>query len=307
MTAGIDFDELQAAADRGLSISYHAAADPDRPALFSSHGDRTFAELDARANQLVRALRRRGVRVGDRVAVLSANRPEFAEVVTAVLRSGLLVTPINWHLTAAEVAYIVEDSEATALVAEARFAATAVEAASAAPAVTARLAVGGAIDGFETYDDVVAAESGDAIDDPAPGWSMLYTSGTTGRPKGVHRKEPPVSAKLAARMADYRPGDVNLCTGPLYHAAPLMFTLFVPHLVGVPVVLMDGWNPAECLRLIEQHRVTHTHMVPTMFHRLLALPEDVRAAAAVSSLRYVIHGAAPCPVGVKQRMLDWLG
>ena len=307
MTTAIDFDELQAAADRGLSISYHATADPDRPALVSLHGDRTFGELDAHANQLVRALRRRGVRAGDGVAVLCANRPEFTEVVAAVQRGGLRLTPINWHLTEAETAYIVDDCEAKAVVADVRFVATAVEAADAASAVTVRLAVGGAIDGFEVYDDALAAEPGDAIEDPTLGWAMIYTSGTTGRPKGVHRTEAPVSAKLAARMADYRPGDVNLCTGPLYHAAPLLFTMAVPHLVGVPVVLMDGWNPAECLRLIEEQRITHTHMVPTMFHRLLSLPEDVRAATDVSSLRYVIHGAAPCPVGVKQRMIEWLG
>jgi long-chain acyl-CoA synthetase len=214
---------------------------------------------------------------------------------------------VNWHLTAAETAYIVDDCEAKAFVADVRFAATAVEAAAAAPRLTARLAVGGPIEGFEEYDGALTAETDDVIDDPTLGWSMLYTSGTTGRPKGVHRHEAPVSAKLAARMADYRPGDVNLCTGPMYHAAPLLFTLSVPLLVGVPVVLMDGWNPAECLRLVEERRITHTHMVPTMFHRLLALPEEVRAAADVSSLRYIIHGAAPCPVHVKQRMIDWVG
>jgi long-chain acyl-CoA synthetase len=108
-------------------------------------------------------------------------------------------------------------------------------------------------------------------------------------------------------MAGYRPGDVHLCTGPLYHAAPLLFSLTVPLLVGVRTVVMDGWDAEECLRLVEAHRVTHTHMVPTMFHRLLALPDDVRAAADVSSLRYVVHGAAPCPVAVKQRLIEWLG
>jgi long-chain acyl-CoA synthetase len=136
---------------------------------------------------------------------------------------------------------------------------------------------------------------------------MLYTSGTTGRPKGVYRSQAPVSAKVVMRMAGYRPGDVHLCTGPLYHAAPLLFSLTVPLLVGVRTVVMDGWDAEECLRLVEAHRVTHTHMVPTMFHRLLALPDDVRAAADVSSLRYVVHGAAPCPVAVKQRLIEWLG
>jgi long-chain acyl-CoA synthetase len=307
LSAAIDFEELQATADRGLAISYHAAADPDRLALISEHGDRTFRALDARANQLVRALRRRGLKQGDAIALIGSNRPEFAEVVAAAQRSGLRLTPVNWHLTGTEAGYIVDDCEAKALVADGRFAPLAAAAAAAAPRAIVRLAFGSAIDGFDDYDVSLATESGDAIDDPVLGWSMLYTSGTTGRPKGVHRDQAPVSAKLASGMAGYRPGDVHLCTGPLYHAAPLLFSLSVPLLCGVPVVLMDGWDPQECLRLVEAHGVTHTHMVPTMFHRLLALPDDVRAGADVSTLRYVIHGAAPCPVHVKARLMEWLG
>jgi long-chain acyl-CoA synthetase len=309
MAAAIDFDALQVASDRGLAISYHAATDPDRPALLSASSvDRTFGELDARANQLVRALRRRGVRAGDAVALLCANRPEFVEVVAAAQRAGLRLTPVNWHLTAAEAGYIVDDCEAVAFIADTRFADLATAAAAAAPRATARLAIGGrSIAGFDDYDAAIEAESGDALDDPSLGWSMLYTSGTTGRPKGVHRHQAPVSAKLAAGMADYRPGDVHLCTGPLYHAAPLMFSLAVPLLVGVPVVLMDGWDARTCLDLVAAQRITHTHMVPTMFHRLLSLPDDLRASADVSSLRYVIHGAAPCPVAVKRELIEWLG
>ncbi len=306
-TTAIDFDELQAAADRGLAISYHAAADPDRPALISGAGDCTFGELDRRANQLVRALRRRGVAAGDAIALIGSNRPEFAEVVVAGQRSGLRLTPVNWHLTGGEAGYIVDDCEAKALVADARFGPLATAAASAAPRATVRLAFGGAIDDFDDYEAPLATEDAGEIDDPVLGWAMLYTSGTTGRPKGVHRDQAPVSAKIASRMAGYKTGDVHLCTGPLYHAAPLLFSLSVPLLCGVPVVLMDGWDAPECLRLIEAHRVTHTHMVPTMFHRLLALPEEVRDRADVSTLRYVIHGAAPCPVSVKARLIEWLG
>ncbi|MGH8985635.1 MAG: AMP-binding protein [Acidimicrobiia bacterium] len=309
MTTAIDFDELQVAADRGLAVSYHAAADPDRPALLSDASlDRTFGELDSRANQVVRALRRRGVFAGDSVALLCANRPEFVEVLLATQRAGLRLTPVNWHLTAAEAGYIVDDCEAVAFVADARFADVATAAAADAPGARVRLAIGGAaIDGFDGYDDAVAAESGDELVDPSLGSTMLYTSGTTGRPKGVHRNQATVSAKLAAGMAGYQPGDVHLCTGPLYHAAPLLFSMAVPLLVGVPVVLMDGWNARDCLRLLEECRITHTHMVPTMFHRLLALPDDVRASADVSSLRFMIHGAAPCPVAVKRGIIEWLG
>ena len=136
---------------------------------------------------------------------------------------------------------------------------------------------------------------------------MLYTSGTTGRPKGVRR--PPGQAAAAVNIYGYveRGDDVHLCTGPLYHAAPLAFSLAAPLAFGCGVVLMDRWDAEEALRLIAEHRVTHTHMVPTMFHRLLSLPDDAREKYDISSLRYVLHGAAPCPVPVKQRLLDWMG
>ncbi len=170
-----------------------------------------------------------------------------------------------------------------------------------------RLAVAGSIDGFEDYDAAVAAEPGDDLDDPALGSQMLYTSGTTGRPKGVFRDEASLATAVMLARAAYRDGNVHLLTGPLYHAAPLMFSMNAPLIAGVPIVVMPAWDPEEALRLIERHRVTHSHMVPTMFHQLLALPDDVRARYDVSSLRNVLHGAAPCPVGVKQRLIEWLG
>ena len=163
------------------------------------------------------------------------------------------------------------------------------------------------IDGYEDYDDAVAAEPGHDLDDPALGSQMLYTSGTTGRPKGVFRDEASLATAVMLARAAYRDGNVHLLTGPLYHAAPLLFSMNAPLIAGVPVVIMPAWDPEDALRLIERHRVTHTHMVPTMFHQLLALPDDVRARYDVSSLRNVLHGAAPCPVGVKQRLIEWLG
>jgi long-chain acyl-CoA synthetase len=236
-----------------------------------------------------------------------SNRPEFAEVMAATQRSGLRITPVNWHLTADEAAYIVDDCQARVFVADARFAEVASAAAERAPGVVVRLAVGGDIPGFESYDDAIAGQDGEDIADPVIGRSMLYTSGTTGRPKGVHRSEAPPTSALG-RLFGYVPGEtLHLCTGPLYHAAPLAFSLAAPLSAGVGVVLMDKWSPEETLRLIAEHRITHSHMVPTMFHRLLALPDDVRAAADVSSLRMVLHGAAPCPVSVKKAIIDWWG
>jgi long-chain acyl-CoA synthetase len=234
-----------------------------------------------------------------------ANRAEVAEVVYAALRFGLRYTPINWHLTADEAAYIVEDCEARVLIADAAFAGVASEITRRVDTVPVRLAVGGDIDGFERYANAIAPESNADIDDPVLGGSMLYTSGTTGRPKGVHRSQP---TPVVASPFGYVPGEsLHLCTGPLYHAAPLAFSLAGPLNTGTGVVLMDGWTASDTLRLIETHHITHSHIVPTMFHRLLSLPDDVRAHADVSSLRLVLHGAAPCPVWVKQAMIEWWG
>ncbi len=170
--------------------------------------------------------------------------------------------------------------------------------------------MGGALSGFDRYDEAVEGESTADLEDPTLGNTMLYTSGTTGRPKGVRR--PPFSRRpglaLVAKYLDYRSGeDVNLCTGPLYHAAPLAFSLAGPLAAGVGIVLMDGWDSEQALDLIERHRITHTHMVPTMFHRVLALPERARSQHDLSSLRLILHGAAPCPVTVKRALIDWLG
>jgi len=303
-----DPDALNAAADRGMLAAFWAADDPNVLAIVSPHGNRTRGELNANANRLVRALLARGVRPGDGVALLCANRAEFAETLAATQRAGLRLTAINWHLTAEEAGYIVDDCEATAFVADARFAEVARGAAAFAPRLKARLAIGGAIDGFEQWDKVLAPESDDDVDAHEAGGTMLYTSGTTGRPKGVHRPGEARASIDAARVTRYRADQhVHLCTGPLYHAAPLAFSLVTPAAMGVPVVLMDGWEAEPTLALIEKHGVTHTHMVPTMFHRLLSLPESVRARYDLSSLRFVIHGAAPCPVAVKRQLIEWLG
>jgi long-chain acyl-CoA synthetase len=254
-------------------------------------------------------LRERGLGPGDSIALVCRNRPEFAEVHAAAQRTGLRLVPVNWHLTADEIGYILGDCGAAAIVADATFAAAAGPASAFVPV---RLAVGGDIDIFDPYDDALAGADPAPLPDPVPGRSMLYTSGTTGRPKGVDR---PVTRPLSENpfyqriftAAAMRDDDVHLCTGPLYHAAPLAFSLTVPLLFGSTVVLMDGWEAATTLALIERHRVTHMHVVPTMFHRLLALPDEVRERHDLSTLRFVLHGAAPCPVDVKRRTIEWLG
>jgi long-chain acyl-CoA synthetase len=282
-------------------------------AISSAEGDRSFAELDARANQVANVLRAAGLRAGDGVALVCRNRPEFAEVHAATQRSGLRLTTVNWHLTGPEIDYIVRDCEAKAIVADASFADALTKAVAGNDTLRLRLAIGGDIPGFTSYDGSLAEHSTEPLPDPQLGRTMLYTSGTTGRPKGVERQGPPRPATdsplyqsiIGASRAT--PDGVHLCTGPLYHAAPLAFSLALPLSLGLGVVLMDGWNAAEMLRLVEKHRVTQTHVVPTMFHRLLALPDEVRAGYDVSSLTFVLHGAAPCPVDVKKRTIDWLG
>src|SRR3954447_26493408 len=238
-------EALEARNAVGMVLAHWAEEHPDRVAIVAPTGDRTFAELNANANRLARALRARGLQPGDAVALLCGNRAEFAEAVNACLRSGLRITTINWHLSAAEAGYIVDDCEAVAIIADAGLAPAAVGAVAMAPGCRVRLAVGGAIEGVERYDHAIAAEGGADLDDPTVGTSMLYTSGTTGQPKGVHRPPaPPTTAAATAALFGSRPDDgtdLHLCTGPLYHAAPLAFSLSVPLGVGVGVVLMERW------------------------------------------------------------------
>jgi len=304
------------AAAEGMLLAWWAAHGPDRTALVTAFGNRTFAELNANINRVVRALRARGLGPGDSVALMCTNRPEFLEVFYAAQRSGLRLTPINWHLTGEEAAYIVDNCQAkafvgaTALGDKIEVATAGGTGASATELV--RLAVGGDRPGFASYDEVIAAEDGADIDNPVLGTQMLYTSGTTGRPKGVHRHGQAPSALATINFCGYdedwdHSADLHLCTGPLYHAAPLAFSVALPIIYGVPIVVMEHWDPTETLRLMEEHGVTHTHMVPTMFHRMLALPDHVRDRYDLSSLRFVIHGAAPCPVGVKRALIEWLG
>jgi long-chain acyl-CoA synthetase len=293
-----------------MATAVYAAANPDRMAVISQYGNRTFRELNERTNQLVRAVRRLGVEPGETVALVCRNRPEFVEVYEAALRGGLRLTPINWHLTADEIGYIVDDSNAVVVMADAFFGDTMLAAAKLLDGSPRLLALGGDIDGFASYESALGAEDTRNIEDPQPGGTMLYTSGTTGRPKGVRRAMglAPALYRLHSRNSPHA-GDTNrsLVTGPLYHAAPLSISLTAPLAAGLGLVLMDGWSPEETMQLIEEHVITHTHLVPIMFHRLLSLDDDVKQRFDLSSLKLVLHGAAPCPVDVKRRMIEWWG
>ncbi len=273
----------------------------------------SYAELAREADRYGRGLQALGLVPGDTLATLVPNGVTALAAYFAAIETGLYIVPVNWHQVAAEIAYILTDSGAGAFLADERFAGAAREAADLA-GIKHRFAVG-QVPGFEPAGRLGGDGSQERPSPRTHGAPMLYTSGTSGRPKGVRRPltgmDPDDTAAMAAwffSLFGLAPldGHVHLCGSPLYHTAVLNFATISLQL-GHPVVLMDGFDPEAMLALIERHRVTHTHMVPTQFRRLLALPEPVRAACDVGSMRAAIHSAAPCPQEVKRKMIDWWG
>ena len=294
----------------------YAQKDPSRLALVEPDGRQwTRGELHADCNRIVHGLRALGLGKGDVVAALLPNEAAIIELYLAVTQAGMYLVPVNWHLTAPEIAYIVQDSEAKVLVAHERFGdAVAKAAAEIAFPAERRFAVG-AIPGFRPFAELSAGQPTTPPAERAAGAVMNYTSGTTGRPKGVRRSLPPIDPDIAATLMTgffamfgikAEDGNVHLCGSPLYHTAVLVFSSTSLH-YGHAVVLMDRWTPEGCLDAIQRYRVTTSHMVPTQFHRLLGLPEDVRERYDVSSVRCMVHAAAPCPVEIKKRMIEWWG
>ncbi|TCO46692.1 acyl-CoA synthetase [Actinocrispum wychmicini] len=284
---------------------------PDHPAVIDPDGEVvTYRELADRANRFGRGFQSLGLQAGDTVVMALPNSADLVALYFAVLQTGLYVVPVNWHLVGPEVAYIISDSGAKIFIAHSRFTDVAVEAGTDVPH---RFGVGD-IPGFQPLSALGDGGTGRPANRTA-GAPMVYTSGTTGRPKGVRRPltgqdpdaVPPASLWFFG-IFGLKPFDdhVHICGSPLYHTAVLNF-VGISLQMGHTVVLMEKWDPAEMLRLVERHRVTHSHMVPTQFHRLLALPEEVRTGYDLSSLRTMIHGAAPCPLETKRRMLDWWG
>jgi fatty-acyl-CoA synthase len=288
---------------------------PNAPAIIMGATGETasYEELEDRSSRRARVLRARGLGEGDTIAICMENNRAYLEIAWAAQRSGLRYTAINSHLRAAEVQYVLDDSGATALFSSA---AMADEVARLDLSVVPVLvSAEGDLPGFERYADLLAADLPGPLSDEREGREMLYSSGTTGRPKGVRKQLPgtpfgdPLSAPVIVAQGIARMGSedvVYLCPAPLYHSAPLVWSMSLQR-YGAAVVVMERFDAARCLKLIERYRVTQAQFVPTMFTRMLGLPAEERARYDVSSLRTVIHGAAPCPVSVKRQMLDWWG
>ena len=294
----------------------HLAAHADKPALImgGSGFTQTFAELDAAANRLSHLLRSAGLEPGDHVAICMENHDRYLEVVWGCHYAGLVYTCTSSRLQSGELEYIINDCEARAFITSQYKADQAAEIVANTPAVELRLMLDGVIDGYESYEDAVAEQPADPLEHRIAGTDMLYSSGTTGRPKGVALpfKATPMdegtSGVLGLSQMLFGVDDtkIYLSPAPFYHAAPLRFCLATQAL-GSTVVAMEHFDPEEYLRLVERYNVTHSQVVPTMFIRMLKLPEDVRAKYDVSSLECVIHAAAPCPAPVKKQMIEWFG
>ncbi len=291
----------------------HAQKFPDKPAYIMAESGEvvTYGRLDARSCRIAWYLYGLGLRPGDGIALCMENHPCFFEICWAAQRSGLYYTAISSRLTTAEMEYIVNDCGATVFFTSAAKAdiARRIE----APGLIGRISVDAGVDGFDSMLDVIRAMPAEPLDNETEGADMLYSSGTTGRPKGV---KPPLSGKpigspqalllMLSVMYGMDENSSYLSTAPLYHAAPLRFNMAF-HRVGCTCVVMERFDPLGALALIEKHGITHSQWVPTMFVRMLKLDAAERERYDVSSLRAAIHAAAPCPVPVKQQMIDWWG
>jgi long-chain acyl-CoA synthetase len=307
--AGMSLDDrLAQAAMTGMTVAVWADLKPNATFIHDPDGKTTtFGEVNAAANRIVRLLRQHGLKAGDAVALVCSNRAEFVEVLAACSRGGWRITPVNWHLTADEIAYILNDCEAKAVFCEQHIAASEATVAQA-PGLLVKVAIGGPIPGFLDYATALAPLDGSDIPDPVLGNAMMYTSGTTGRPKGVYRAQPVIAPPGIYALRGYdHATSVQLCAGPAYHAAPLAFDVRGAMGAGCELVFMDKWDSELALRLMAEKRVSHMHLVPIMFQRLLALPDEVKAAYDLSSVVYIVHGAAPCPPEVKSAMIEWFG
>jgi acyl-CoA synthetase (AMP-forming)/AMP-acid ligase II len=289
---------------------------PHKPAVVMAGSGRviTYRDLDTEANRVSHLFRSLGLRPGDHVAFCLENHPRFHGLAWGAHYGGLYYTAMSSRLTTDEMAYIVDDCDAQAFVTSAYKADQAAELLGLLPEGVKPFMMDGAVDGYEPYEEAIAAQPATPLpEERTEGRDMLYSSGTTGRPKGI---EAPLSGApvgsadavhlLLSALYGGTADTVYLSPAPLYHSAPLRFTMAV-HRLGATAVVMEHFDPAEALALIERYGVTHSQWVPTMFIRMLKLPAEVRQRHDMSSLQVAVHAAAPCPVAVKEQMIEWWG
>jgi long-chain acyl-CoA synthetase len=296
-----------------------AETQPDKPAYIMATSGQvvTYRELNEHSNQLAQLLYAAGLRFGDHIAICLENHPRYLEIAWAAQRSGLYFTPINYHFNADEIAYIADNCDAKAYITSSAMAESATALRDLLPAdCTIRLMLtddGKPVDGYDDYEAAIAAFPTDPLEEELEGAAMMYSSGTTGRPKGIKYVNPrrAIGAPLAALSGfkDTYGIDENcvyLSPAPLYHSAPLQFCIAVNRFGGTAIV-MERFEPDAALEAIEKYGVTVSQWVPTMFVRMLKLPPEVREKYDTSSLQLAIHAAAPCPIPVKQQMIEWWG
>ena len=296
--------------------SLHAQNTPDKIAYQMAGTGKaiSYRELDELSNQGAHLFRSLGLKPGDHIALLMENRLAFMEICWAAQRSGLYYTAISRYLTKDEIAYIVKDCGARVVITSPKCGEVIAALLSDAPGAPLFFMVDEPQSGFRSWDRKLARQPITPIADEVAGYDMLYSSGTTGRPKGIKRQSQnapidvpnPLLRLLCADMCGMSSDSVYLSPAPLYHAAPLRFNMMAITLGGTSII-MESFDAEEFLRLVEKHKVTQSQLVPTMFVRMLKLPEEVRLRYDVSSLKGAIQAAAPCPVDVKARMIDWWG
>jgi len=292
-----------------------ALTTPDKPAIINAFDGSiiTYRQLDESANRLSQLLRASGLQVGDHIALCLENHPNYFEIVWGCHYAGLIYTACSSRLTSDELTYIINDCGAKAFITSKYKSDQAAEIASSIPQVSLRLMLDGTINGYDSYEDTVAKFDATPLEDRIDGADMLYSSGTTGRPKGIKLAlamtplgAPSALMTLGQMLFSMTDQMIYVSPAPLYHAAPLRWNM-AAHRMGATTVIMDHFDAENFLHLVEKYKATHCQTVPTMFVRMLKLDEEIRNKYDVSSLVNAFHAAAPCPIPVKRAMIEWWG